>query len=145
MVLLPVGAPTRGNAMVARISSALGLLFFWWAAGASDPVARLGPRKQRVDFGRSGSNLCGGSVALNWQRQGDNALYVDVNTVMCRFHTVPQYVASITEPSAGTPSYIGPLLGVSSVLRPAKTRFRVVVTHEQPTNCCASPSNMAGS
>ena len=79
-----------------------------------------GAAQQSVTVGSDSSNLCGGSVSLNWQRAGDNALFVDVNTIMCRFHEVPQYYTTIVEPSNTVEAYIGRLLGTSAILNPTK-------------------------
>ena len=54
------------------------------------------------------------------------AVHIDIDTSLCDFTKVPNYFVSLVDKSGKTP-WVGKIAGTSSIVRPAPTRFRIII------------------
>ena len=71
---------------------------------------------------------CGGnsmSLYSKWRSYGTTGLYLDLDTSVCGFKAVPQYVFSVQDLQRS--DSFGQFMGSSSVMTPTHTSFRVIL------------------
>ena len=73
--------------------------------------------------------------STNWQANGSNSLYLDVNTAACGFTTTPRYLTALNGSNHGT------ILGVNALYQPTPTGFRVYVRNNDGSALTPAAAN----